>query len=110
MKRKIFVSFTGLIIFLSCFTASVKIRDYFYRQNLKNNLQKVTVGTPDKEVIRILGRPNHVWSEDSAQVSWCYDTDSISHSLEEQPDIECGNMLLKMSSSKDGKVVKIFSF
>lgn len=110
MKCKIFFLFLGLIIFLICFIASVKVRDYSYKQKLKTNLSRVSIGMTDKEVIQLLGRPNHVWSEDSPQVSWCYDTDSISHSLEAQPDIECGNMLLKMSSSKEGKVVKIFDF
>ena len=110
MKRKFIFTFIGLIIFLSCFVTSVKIYDYLITKQLRNNVQKITLGMSDKDVIQILGKPNHRWSEDSPAAYWCYDTDTISHSLEEQPDIECGNMVLKMSSQKDGKVVKIYDF
>ena len=110
MKRKIFFVFAGLIIFVTCFISSVKLHDYAYKQKLRKNLSKIEIGMTDKQVVEILGRPTNIWSSDTPLQAWCYDTDSISQTLEEQPEINCGNMLLEMSSSKDGKVVKIFDF
>jgi hypothetical protein len=110
MKRGFILMSVGFFIFLACFLVSVSLHDYFLKVQLRDNVKKIKLGMSEQEVIQILGMPNHRWSEDSPASSWCYDTDTISHSLEEQPDIECGNMVLKMSSHKDGKVVKIFDF
>jgi outer membrane protein assembly factor BamE (lipoprotein component of BamABCDE complex) len=109
MKHKLIFTFIGLIIFSICFVASVKVRDYFYEQNLRKNIQKITVGMPEKEVIEILGKPSLQGMSDFGEY-WCYDTDSIARTLEEQPETRCGNLLLQMSAAKDGKVMKVFGF
>lgn len=116
MKDKISIAIVGFIIFSICIITGIRLRDYFYKQNLRFNLQNIQIGMTEKEVIQILGKPNHIWASDEPSKYWCYDTDSISHFLEEQPDIECGNMALQMSYMKNsirleqGQVIKIYAF
>ena len=110
MKHKIIFILIGFLCLLICFTTSIKLRDYFYEQNLRNNLHKIEVGMDEQKVLKILGKPTNVMSSDSPSRYWCYETDSTSQMLEDQPEIHCGKMLLEMSSSKDGKVVKVFDF
>jgi hypothetical protein len=110
MKRRFILISVGFFIFLACFLTSIELHDYFLKVQLRDNAREIRVGMSEQEVIQILGLPNHRWSEDSPASAWCYDTDTISHSLEEQPDIECGNMVLKMSSQIGGKVIKLYDF
>ena len=44
MKCKILFSFIGLPVFLICFAAGIKVRDYIYEQNLRSNLRKIELG------------------------------------------------------------------
>ena len=110
MKRKFAFAIIGLVIFAVCFLTSVRIQDYSYERQLKVNLKKISIGMPEKDVIEILGKPNHIWSSDTPSAYWCYDTSSIAHTLEEQPEIECGHMLLEMSSYKNARVTKVYDF
>lgn len=116
MKKKFVFAIVGFFVFLACFIAGVKIYDYFYKQKLKTNLQIIQLEMTEKEVVSILGKPTHIWSSDEPSKYWCYDTDTISHALEEQPDIECGNMALQISYMKngiwlkEGRVIKVFDF
>jgi outer membrane protein assembly factor BamE (lipoprotein component of BamABCDE complex) len=110
MKRKIIFTIIGLFIFLVCFMASVKLRDYFYETQLRNNIQKIKIGMSEQEVIEILGKPSNRFSSDSPTNYWCYDTDSIAQTLEEQSEMRCGNILIEMSFYKDGKVIKVHDF
>ncbi len=110
MKAKIIFTFVGLIIFLICFTTSLKLRDYFYEQNLRSNLQKIKVGMSEKEAIEILGKPTSQYSSDSTEEVWCYDTDSVTRILEDQGEIRCGHLLLQMNSPRNGRVVEVCNF
>jgi outer membrane protein assembly factor BamE (lipoprotein component of BamABCDE complex) len=110
MKRKIVFIVISLVIFVICFTASVKLRDYFYERSLRNNIQKIKVGMSEKEVFEILGKPSLGEMSDISGEYWCYDTDSIARTLEPQPEIRCGHLLLEMSAPVNGRVVKVFDF
>ena len=110
MKRKMIFTFIALVIFVICFTASVKLRDYFYEQSLRKNIQKIRVGMTEKEVIEILGKPSLAEMSDISGEYWCYDTDSIARTIEPQPEIRCGYLLLEMSSAVNGHVVKVIGF
>ena len=107
MKRKIIFTFIGLFVFLICFAASVSIRDFFYEQMLRKNIQKIEIGMTEKEVIGILGEPSNRQMSDIEGLYWEYSTDTFNRSLYKAG--ECpAYLLLQMDSN--GKVVKVFGF
>ena len=110
MKHEIIFTVVGLIIFLICFTSSVKLRDHFYEQSLINNIQKIKVGMSEDEVIKILGKPSSREMSDIPGEYWCYDTDSIGRTFDVQSEVRCGHLLLEMSSPRNSRVVKIIGF
>jgi len=110
MKRTMIFTFTGPVIFVICFTAGVKFRDHFYEQSLRKNIQKISVGMTEKQVIEIPGKPSLGEMSDISGEYWCYDTDSIARTIEPQPEIRCGHLLLQMSSGVNGHVVKVIGF
>lgn len=103
MSRKIILALTGFIIFLACFTASVKVRDYFYEQSLRTNIKLIKVGMSEAEVIGILGEPTDKQMSDIPGRYWCYETDTFARALDDTQN-RLGRLLLQMS--RDGKVVK----
>ena len=56
MKCKILFSFIGLPVFLICFAAGIKVRDYIYEQNLRSNLRKIELGMSWQQALQILGK------------------------------------------------------
>lgn len=69
-----------------------------------------------KEVIEILGKPSHISDSDGESSYWCYETNSIAHTFEGQPEIECGNLILQTRYKGNRKeleailVTKIYDF
>jgi hypothetical protein len=116
MKKKFIFAIVGLLIFVVCFISSIRIRDYFYEKNLRENIHKVKVGMTEKEVVEILGEPTLKQMSDGP-VYWCYETDTIGQILDDNPT-RMGKMLVEMTYWKNsqklelgqGYVTKVFDF
>lgn len=109
MKNKLIFLIAGFFVFSVCFVISSRCRDYFYEKQLRENIHKVKNGMTEDEVTALLGKPTQRMSSDSASQYWCYETDTISHILDDQPEIRCSHLLTEISSKTD-RVIKVFDF
>ncbi len=106
MKRKLTLIVFGLLVFLSYFITSLFVRDYFYEQALRENINRIKIGMPEGKVITILGKPSNIAMSDISGTYWSYNTNSFY--MYDNPEYIGGYLLLEMSSDK--KVVKVIGF
>lgn len=107
LRKSLFIA-AGLLIFVTCFASSVRVRDHFYAQHLKRNIEKVKVGMTDRQVIEILGEPDDRQMSDIPGTYWCYNTSTYDQFIYADSGTLCQQLLLEMGSG--GVVVKVFGY